>query len=186
MEHLASLDVHLARPGEFSERAFHNGKFDLTQVEAISDLISAESEAQARAAREQLQGRLAGALKKLGEPLRNLLAEIEAVLQELQAGDWLSNSRFAEIYASARADKGYGPLRIRQELRERGVDDDIISAILHDLEDLWPRKLAQVQRKRFGDILPKDMLARSKQLRFLRHRGFTLDQINELFREIES
>lgn len=80
MEYLATLDVNLARPGEFSERAFHNGKFDLTQVEAISDLISAESDAQAKAAREQLEGRLAGALTKLGEPLRNLLAEIEAAL----------------------------------------------------------------------------------------------------------
>jgi tRNA modification GTPase len=80
LELLNNLGARLANPGEFSERAFHNGKFDLTQVEAIADLIAAESEAQASAAREQLKGRLAGVVSDIGEPLRNILAEIEANL----------------------------------------------------------------------------------------------------------
>jgi tRNA modification GTPase len=77
---LSGLGVRLARPGEFSERAFLNGKLDLSQVEAVCDLIAAESEAQTRLAREQLSGRLRDALQDLGRPLRETLAEMEAVL----------------------------------------------------------------------------------------------------------
>lgn len=77
---LASEGVRMARPGEFSERAFLNGKLDLSQVEAVADLINSETEVQARVASEQLEGKLSQALSQLGEPLRNLLAEIEAYI----------------------------------------------------------------------------------------------------------
>lgn len=69
-----------ARPGEFTERAFHNGKIDLAQAEAIADLIAAETELQARCAREQLEGRLSHAIAEIGDPLRNFLAEMEAYI----------------------------------------------------------------------------------------------------------
>ena len=46
----------MARPGEYSERAFRNGKLDLAQAEAVADLIAAGSEAAARAARRALDG----------------------------------------------------------------------------------------------------------------------------------
>lgn len=80
LECLQSIGIRLAHPGEFSERAFHNGKLDLSQAEAVADLVNAESEAQAKVAREQLEGRLSTAVNELGEPLRNLLAEIEAYI----------------------------------------------------------------------------------------------------------
>ena len=57
----------LADPGEFSRRAFHNRKLDLTQAEGIADLIEAETEAQARQASQQIQGKL----KNLYDSWRN-------------------------------------------------------------------------------------------------------------------
>jgi tRNA modification GTPase len=75
-----SQGVRPAEPGEFTKRAFLNGKLDLAQAEAVADLISSETEAQARIAREQLEGKLSHAVSDLGEPLRNLLAEIEAYI----------------------------------------------------------------------------------------------------------
>ncbi len=72
--------VRLAEPGEFSKRAFLNGKLDLSQAEAIADLINAETASQARLAREQLNGKLSQAVQELGEPLRDVLAEIEAFI----------------------------------------------------------------------------------------------------------
>ena len=75
---LLSLGAREARAGEFTERAYLNGKLDLTQAEAVCDIINAETKAQARASREQLEGRLAKAVDQVGEPLRNILAEIEA------------------------------------------------------------------------------------------------------------
>lgn len=110
---------------------------------------------------------------------------IAEVLADLQASDWLSDERFAEIYAHARADRGYGPLRIRQELRERGVDDATVAAVLGTLSDFWQTKLAQVQHKRFRHA-PQNLKDRAQQLRFLRHRGYTLEQINLFFRETDT
>jgi len=70
----------IAGPGEFTQRAFENGKIDLTQAEAVSDLIHAESEESLRFAQEQLDGRLKEAIDQVGEPLRNTLAQIEAYI----------------------------------------------------------------------------------------------------------
>ena len=57
---LARLGLRLAEPGEFTRRAFQNGKLDLTQAEAIADLAAAETEAQRRQALRQLDGELGG------------------------------------------------------------------------------------------------------------------------------
>ncbi len=80
LEILNEQGVRLARAGEFTERAFLNGKIDLSQAEAVGDLIHAETEIQAKIAREQLGGKLSQAISELGEPLRDLLAEIEAYI----------------------------------------------------------------------------------------------------------
>ena len=112
-------------------------------------------------------------------------AMIDVILEQLVAEDLLNEARYAEVYAYHRVDKGYGPLRIRQELRERGVENAIVADVLAELDDLWMKKLAQVQRKRFGESLPKSMSEQARQLRFLRHRGFTLEQIQCLFRKTQ-
>jgi len=78
LDNVTALGARIAKPGEFSERAFLNGKLDLTQAEAIADLIKAETRSQAQAAQSQLQGRLSKLIIDLGEPLRDLLAEVEA------------------------------------------------------------------------------------------------------------
>lgn len=79
-EILSIKGVRLAKAGEFTERAFLNGKLDLSQAEAVSDLINSESEIQARSAHEQLNGKLSQAIIELGTPLRELAAEIEAYI----------------------------------------------------------------------------------------------------------
>jgi tRNA modification GTPase len=66
--------------GEFSKRAFLNGKLDLTQAEAIADVINAKGEEELRFAGEQLKGRLSQAVSSIGEPLRDVLAELEATI----------------------------------------------------------------------------------------------------------
>lgn len=67
-----------ARPGEFSERAFLNGKMDLTQAEAIMDLIRAKSDLALRSATEQLEGRLGLAVNSIRTDLVAILAHLEA------------------------------------------------------------------------------------------------------------
>ncbi|MCL2497227.1 MAG: tRNA uridine-5-carboxymethylaminomethyl(34) synthesis GTPase MnmE [Symbiobacteriaceae bacterium] len=67
-----------AEPGEFTKRAFFNGRIDLTQGEAVMDLIQARGEAAGRQALRQLQGALGARLKELSATLLQLLAMIEA------------------------------------------------------------------------------------------------------------
>ena len=69
-----------ARPGEFTERAFLHGKMDLTQAEAVIDLIRAQTDLALRSAAEQLEGRLGERITQLREELIALLAHLEAYI----------------------------------------------------------------------------------------------------------
>jgi tRNA modification GTPase len=77
---LRRLGLRLAEPGEFTRRAFQNGKLDLTQAEAIADLTAAETEAQRRQALRQLDGRLGALYRGWNERLLRLLAHLEAAI----------------------------------------------------------------------------------------------------------
>ena len=70
-----------AGPGEFSMRAFLNGKIDLSQAEAIGDLIGARTQFQVKLARSQMLGSLAERLKPLKEELLNLIVQLESALE---------------------------------------------------------------------------------------------------------
>jgi tRNA modification GTPase len=69
-----------ARPGEFTERAFLHGKLDLTQAEAVIDLIRAQTDLALRSAAEQLAGRLGEKISQLREELISLIANLEAYI----------------------------------------------------------------------------------------------------------
>lgn len=73
-------DIRLAQPGEFTRRAFENGKLDLTRVEGIADLIDAQTEAQRELAVSRMRGGLTDKLKNWREAIVRLRAEIEARL----------------------------------------------------------------------------------------------------------
>jgi len=75
-----ALGARLARPGEFSERAFLNDKMDLAQAEAISDLIDSSSEQAARSALRSLQGHFSAAIDELLQGLIELRVYVEAAL----------------------------------------------------------------------------------------------------------
>lgn len=75
-----ALGARAARAGEFSERAFLNEKIDLTQAEAIADLIAAESEHAARAAMQSLEGRFSSEIYELVEQVTRLRVHVESSL----------------------------------------------------------------------------------------------------------
>ncbi len=78
---LFGLGVQPAGPGEFTRRAFLNGKLDLAQAEAVMDLITATAGKRAQAAARQLQGRLSGEIRAIRAELYNLLARLELALE---------------------------------------------------------------------------------------------------------
>ena len=80
MARALELGARIARPGEFSERAFHNGKLDLVQAEAIADLIAAGSAEAARAALRSLSGVFSGEVHALAAKVLELRAYVEAAI----------------------------------------------------------------------------------------------------------
>ena len=89
--------ARLARPGEFSERAFLNDKLDLTQAEAIADLIDAGSEQAARTALRSLQGAFSNAVHALVAEVTRLRVYVEAAMDFPEEEiDFLSEGRVSE------------------------------------------------------------------------------------------
>ena len=80
LDALCAAGARLARPGEFTQRAFLNGKLDLTQAEAVIDLIDAETPAAARQAAGQLNGALSRQIDSIYSALTDLMAHFCAVL----------------------------------------------------------------------------------------------------------
>jgi tRNA modification GTPase len=78
LAHVVAAGARLAAPGEFTRRAFVNGKLDLAQAEAVADLIDAQSRQAAAAAAARLEGALGRALREMREALTARLVEIEA------------------------------------------------------------------------------------------------------------
>lgn len=100
----------------------------------------------------------------------------EAVAR-LVADGLVSDARFAESFIAAKMRRGQGPVRIRAELKRRGVGAELIEQHLHDAELDWARSAAEVRRKKFGAPVPVDFPSRARQQRFLEYRGFTGEQI---------
>jgi tRNA modification GTPase len=80
LRRVLDLGAKMARPGEFSERAFLNGKINLVQAEAIADLIDAASEQAAACAMRSLQGKFSEQVNKLAESIENIRINIEAAI----------------------------------------------------------------------------------------------------------
>lgn len=93
LKRVIQLGARLARPGEFTERAFLNSKIDLVQAEAISDLIDAESEQAARAAMRSLQGDFSQHINQMRETLIGLRTWLEASIDFVDENiDFLKNT----------------------------------------------------------------------------------------------
>src|SRR3954469_20290434 len=97
------LGARRARPGEFTERAFHNDKIDLAQAEAVADLIDAGSKEAARAAMRSLQGEFSNMVQGLTDALIDLRTYVEAAIDFPEDEvDFLADRELAERLASVR------------------------------------------------------------------------------------
>ena len=92
-----------------------------------------------------------------------------------------SDARMAEAFVRSRVNRGQGPLRIRAELRGKGIADDMIDLSFDECGVNWHSVAERVYHKRFGHEAPSDAKERAKRLRFLQGRGFTFDHVDHLF-----
>ena len=102
---------------------------------------------------------------------------VEAVVERLAAERLQDEGRFSEQFVARQAGRGQGPVRIRMELRERGVADAEAEAALTASDADWAALARQQRQRRFPGAPPTDFRERAKQARFLQYRGFSGDQI---------
>lgn len=145
-------------------------------------MAASDEDAAYRAAREtalRLLGRREHARVELVRKLRGKghAAELSArVVDELASEGLQSDARFAEGHARGRYERGYGPLRIRAELGDKGVDEALIEAALAALGADWTDAARAACRKRFGDAPAADARELARRQRFLGQRGFSREQ----------
>ena len=97
---------------------------------------------------------------------------IENVVQQLIESGMQSDNRFAESYSRSRAARGFGPLRILMELRDKGVSADVIEEHVDKHSEQWQRLAEQQLEKKFSRISAKDLKDLASMKRFLHYRGF--------------
>ncbi len=120
------------------------------------------------ARREHSYSELLGKLRQRGASTD--AAEIE--LDRLVEDGLLSDARFCEAYLYARSQRGYGPARLKEELRQRGVSESLVERTLAEFDQDWSALAQRVFNKRFPEGRASDAAERGKQLRFMQYRGF--------------
>ena len=104
--------------------------------------------------------------------------EIEALLDQLEQDKLLSNTRYVEMLAHARAGK-HGSLRLKADLREKGVSDSDMQNAMETARDQDLEAARMVWQKKFG-ALATNAAERARQYRFLASRGFPMDVIRRV------
>jgi len=111
---------------------------------------------------------------------------IQQVLDRFAADGYQSDKRFAHVFVCSRFSAGYGAMRIRQELRQKGIESDVIEQALTDeAPDSYHQALESCQR-RFGDQPPGDPKEYARRMRFLVNRGFSFDDARRAIQAGES
>lgn len=103
-----------------------------------------------------------------------------AVVSQLAAERLVSDERFVEALIAARRRRGYGPVRIRHELREKGIPAEHIELALDMGARHWLADLEQLCSRRYGSRPAANYSERARRARFLQSRGFTTEQIAKI------
>ncbi len=98
--------------------------------------------------------------------------ETAAALDRLGAQHYQDDDRFAEVLLRSRIAQGYGPLRLRVELRSHGVPDARIRELLEEADADWDALAAAQLRRRYGAAASADHAERARRAQFLLRRGF--------------
>lgn len=104
-------------------------------------------------------------------------ARVGVLLDDLQSRELLSEQRFVESYIDQRHRRGFGPLRIRSELAQRGVSPETVESGFDALGIDWESALANVAEHKFGRLAATDRRSLAKRGRFLEQRGFPVSLI---------
>lgn len=121
-------------------------------------------------------------INKLGRKSFSEDVDLSSLCDSLEESNYLSDQRFTEMFVRSRIASGKGEMKIRYELRQRGVKGCLIDSTLLEAEVDWVESAKAQREKRFGLAPPKDFKERARQSRFLASRGFSSEIIYVVFR----
>lgn len=110
--------------------------------------------------------------------------DINVLLDDFEARNWLSDQRFAESYVADHKAKA-GSIKLAYDLRQRGINDAVIESVLGENRGSEFERAREVWKKKFG-IVPTDAAEKARQIRFLLTRGFLPDIIRKIINQTES
>ena len=102
-------------------------------------------------------------------------ALVGTVLADLAERRLIDDVRYAASYVHCHAERGQGPQRIKRDLAEFDLDQELIETAVSERD--WSRQAREVRIRKFGLEVPVDWAAKAKQSRFLQYRGFSADHI---------
>ena len=109
--------------------------------------------------------------------------EIDELLVNLEREGLQSDARFTESYIHSRSKRGFGPLRIKYELQQRGISSDLVDTHVDFNDQVWLQNSYREYEKKFGVHSVKSTQDQAKCMRFLQSRGFTNDIIRKTIDE---
>jgi len=102
---------------------------------------------------------------------------IASELDRLQEEGLQSDQRFIEAFLRSRIYRGHGLARIRLDVRQKGIRDDLFNAAVEATDTDWFRLAREVADRKFGRSPATEQKDRARRMRFLQYRGFNFDQI---------
>ncbi|TCJ98502.1 regulatory protein [Volucribacter psittacicida] len=107
--------------------------------------------------------------------------DIEQVIQYCQQKNWQSDLRFCESYVRSRLQRGYGKLRIKQELKHlKGVNNETLTMVFENMEIDWFEQAFTTLEKKFPDFAQvKDLKTKQKIWRYMISHGFSPEEFSD-------
>ena len=105
---------------------------------------------------------------------------IESVMEKLLSHHYVDDSRLIEKELQKQVNKLHGPTRIKQELRQKGLDTLLVEQAIEDLDVDWFEICQQAKEKKFADSLPGDAKEKAKMVRYLQYRGHSMSIIMDI------
>jgi regulatory protein len=139
-----------------------------------------------RLAAMNLLARREHSLHELRQKLRRRFPDESVLaleLARLQDENLQSDQRYAESYLRQRSARGYGPQRVRREMRDKGLPDEQIADAFAATEVDWCELAAQVMRKKFGAAPATELKEKARRLRFMQYRGFHADHYRHILEQ---
>jgi len=108
---------------------------------------------------------------------------VDEVIQDLADDNLVSDQRFCESMINSRFNRGYGSVKVRYELRSKGIADQIIDDVMDELAPDWQQVLVDLIKKKYAGSLSGTPAERAKKVRFLSSRGFPQELIFIVMRD---